>query len=180
MTPATPRDVRVPEHAAHSDDPRMRAVVVGYGPTGRTVVRLLRENGVTPTVIDMNVETVRELRQQGSAAVYGDATQPDTLNAADLRHAGSLILTSAGMSDTPEAIRAAREINPDIRVLARGSYLREREPLRRAGADDVFTGESEVALALTEAILQRLGATPEQIERERDRAHAELFGDSTS
>ena len=34
-----------------------------------------------------------------------------------------------------------------------------------------------MALALTEAILQRLGATPEQIDRERDRVHAEMVGD---
>ena len=40
----------------------------------------------------------------------------------------------------------------------------------------MFTGEGEVALALTEAILDRLGATPEQIDRERDRARRELFG----
>ena len=36
-----------------------------------------------------------------------------------------------------------------------------------------------MALALTEAILHRLGATPEQIDRERDRAHNELFGESS-
>lgn len=49
--------------------------------------------------------------------------------------------------------------------------------LKTAGADSVFTGEGEVALAFTEAILHRLGATPEQIDRERVRAHRELFGD---
>lgn len=38
----------------------------------------------------------------------------------------------------------------------------------------MFAGEVEVALALTEAILGRLGATPEQIDRERDRIHQEL------
>jgi hypothetical protein len=35
-----------------------------------------------------------------------------------------------------------------------------------------------VALALTEATLQRLGATPYQLDRARDRAHSELFGTS--
>ena len=48
--------------------------MVGYGPTGRTVTRLLRENGFAPTVIDLNVNTVRELRDQGMHAIYGDAT----------------------------------------------------------------------------------------------------------
>jgi CPA2 family monovalent cation:H+ antiporter-2 len=41
-------------------------------------------------------------------------------------------------------------------------------------------GEGEVALAFVEEMLERLGATPEQIDRERDRAHDELFGDGAS
>jgi len=40
--------------------------------------------------------------------------------------------------------------------------------------------EGEVALAFTEAILNRLGATPEQVDRERSRAHAELSGESAA
>jgi CPA2 family monovalent cation:H+ antiporter-2 len=161
-------------------DPRLRAIVIGYGPTGRTVTRLLRENGIEPTVIELNVETVRQLRQEGIAAVYGDATQPATLEGADATGAGSLILTSAGMGSSSEVIRMARELNPRVRVLARAAYLRDLPDLRKAGADVVFTGEGEVALALTEAILHRLGATPEQIDRERSRAHNELFGESRS
>ena len=48
--------------------------------------------------------------------------------------------------------------------------------LSQAGAQRVFTGEGEVALAMTEAVLRDLGATPDQIERERARAREELFG----
>jgi CPA2 family monovalent cation:H+ antiporter-2 len=40
----------------------------------------------------------------------------------------------------------------------------------------VFSAEGEVALALTETVLRSLGATPEQIERQRDRVRAELLG----
>ena len=50
--------------------------------------------------------------------------------------------------------------------------------LKDAGADTVYSGEGEVALAFIEDILDSLGATPEQIDRERERAHAELFGES--
>ena len=159
-------------------DPRNRAVVVGYGPTGRTVTRLLRDNSIAPTVIELNMETVRSLREQGVPAIYGDATQHGTLEAAGVSGAGSLVLTSAGMGNSADVIRVARELNPAIRALARATYLRDLPELRKAGADAVFTGEGEVALAFTEAILSRLGATPEQIDRERSRAHAELFGES--
>ena len=82
------------------------------------------------------------------------------------------------MSHSEEVIRAARELNPSAYVLARTAYLREMPALHRVGADGVFSGEVEVALAFTEALLERLGATPEQLDRERDRLHRELFGDA--
>jgi CPA2 family monovalent cation:H+ antiporter-2 len=164
------------KQSSRSTDKRSRAVVVGYGPTGRTVVRLLRDNGIEPTVIELNMETVRQLRHDGVDAVYGDVTQRDTLEGAGVANADTLILTSAGMGSAAEVIRAAREMNPTVQVLARAQYLRDLPDLLKAGADQVFTGEGEVALSLTETILERLGATAEQIDRERDRAHRELFG----
>ena len=55
--------------------------------------------------------------------MYGDATERDTLSAADVQGAGNLILTSAGMGNSAEVIRMARERNPDINVLARSMYF---------------------------------------------------------
>src|SRR5215475_14248148 len=75
-----------------------------------------------------------------------------------------------------EAIRNTRELNPKVRVLVRSAYLRERPALRKAGADGVVSGEGEVALAMTESVLRELGAVPEQIDRERERVRADLFG----
>jgi CPA2 family monovalent cation:H+ antiporter-2 len=158
---------------ASSLDPRERAVVVGYGPTGRTVTRLLRDNGIAPTIIELNMDTVRRLWRDGMSAVYGDARDRDTLVSAGVRHADTLIVSGAD-SGTPETIRSARELNPNVRVVARGAYLRDVPALREAGAEEVFSGEGEVALAMTEAVLRRLGATAEQIDRERARVHEEL------
>ncbi|VTS07376.1 cation:proton antiporter [Tuwongella immobilis] len=162
-----------------SDDPlseNYRAVVIGYGPVGRTVTRLLQENGIQPTIVEMNVDTVRQLQQDGIAAIYGDANQAATLEQAGVRYAGSLIISASGVGHAQEIVRIARELNPDVRVLARSAYLRELNVLHQAGADQVFAGESEVALALTEAILRDLGATAEQIDRERDRVRTDLLG----
>jgi CPA2 family monovalent cation:H+ antiporter-2 len=157
---------------------RYRAVVVGYGPTGRTVARLLKDNGVEPTIVELNMDTVRAIKALGMDAIYGDASHRDTLVAAELSGASVLILTSADIAHTEDVIKTARQQNADLRVLARATHLREREKLRAAGADVVFSGEGEVALAFTESILARLGATAEQIDRERERVRAELFGQS--
>ena len=71
-------------------------------------------------------------------------------------------------------------LNPRLRVLARSGYLRDLDELKAAGADTVYSGEGEVALAFVEDILEELGATPEQIDRERSRAHRELFGGASA
>jgi CPA2 family monovalent cation:H+ antiporter-2 len=155
-------------------DPSHRAVVIGFGPTGRAVVDLLQANQIEPTVVELNMDNVRALRERGIDAVYGDATRPETLMAAGVPTSGSLILGSAGMANSAEVIRTARAQNPKVRVLARASYLRDVAGLKAAGADEVYSGEGEVALAFVEDILEKLGATPEQIERERARAHREL------
>ncbi|HEY7185999.1 MAG TPA: cation:proton antiporter [Vicinamibacterales bacterium] len=155
-------------------DPQGRAIVIGYGPTGRTVTRLLKENGIAPTVVDLNVDAVRSLRGEGLSAVYGDARHPDTLVSAGLPHAATLIVSGAD-TGSPEIIRHARTINPGVHVFVRSGYLRDVPPLKDAGAEQVFSGEGEVALAMTEAVLRRLGATPDQIDRERDRVRQELF-----
>ena len=168
----------VPNVAAdgHPADSRHRAIVVGYGPTGRTVARLMKSNGVEPTFIELNMDTVRGLREQQVRGVYGDASNRNTLEQAGMRTADTLILTSAGMSQTEDVIRLARELNPSVHVLARTAYLRDVDALKRAGANQVFAGESEIALAFTESILTRLGATADQIDRERKRVHEDLFG----
>jgi monovalent cation:H+ antiporter-2, CPA2 family len=175
MRPARVADEEGMEIGATSTlDPLSRAIVVGYGPTGRTVTRLLRENGVSPTVVDLNVDVVRRLRDEGQSAVYGDARHPDTLVHAGLPHAGTLIVSGAD-TGSPDVIKGARGINPNVHIFVRGNYLRDVPPLRSAGAEEVFAGEGEVAMAMTEAVLRRLGATPDQIDRERARVRSELF-----
>jgi CPA2 family monovalent cation:H+ antiporter-2 len=152
------------------------AVVVGYGPVGRSLVRMLMENGIEPHVVELNLDTVHRLREDGIHAVYGDAAHKATLTEAGVKHAIALVLTSSSPQGASESIRLAREMNPAIRVLVRANYLKELPGLRRVGADVVFASEGEVALTMTEFLLRQLGATEEQIDRERDRIREELFG----
>ncbi len=168
--------------AGHEDDGASsslvaedRAVVVGNGPTGQIVSRLLRENGIAPTIVEMNIDAVRNLRRQNESAVYGDARLPETLISAGIRHAGTLIV-SAAMPESTEVVARAKELNPRVSVLARANYLLDLAALQTAGAGEAFSGEGEVALAMTEAVLRQLGASPDQVDRERARVRRELFG----
>jgi monovalent cation:H+ antiporter-2, CPA2 family len=162
-----------PEQPASASSHRI--IVVGYGPVGQILTRLLRENDIDPTVIELNLDTVNRVQADGHAAVYGDALHRETLQKAGVESAFGLILTPSGLKASQEIIRIARELNPGITVLARTAYVREIPGLRRAGAQSVFSGEGEVAVAMSVAVLRELGATPEQIDRERERISVESF-----
>ncbi|TDU80808.1 CPA2 family monovalent cation:H+ antiporter-2 [Prosthecobacter fusiformis] len=150
------------------------AIIIGYGPVGQTVVRLLKDNDIVPVVLEMNVDTVQKLKAEGITAIYGDATHPETLKQAGIDKARALILSSSGL-EGKDLINEARRINPKIQIIARTSYLREAHQLTSAGADSVFSGEGEVALSMTEYMLEKLGATREQIDRESLRIREEFF-----
>lgn len=152
--------------------PDHSAIVVGYGPVGRILVLLLRENGLEPTVIELNHETVNRLRADGVAAVYGDASQIEILDKAGARESNTLVFTAPGSPDA--VIRAAKELNPAIRIIARTGYLAEARGLREAGAEVVVAAEAEVALGMTVRVLERLGATADQLDRARDRVRSGL------
>jgi K+:H+ antiporter len=149
-----------------------RAVVVGYGHVGKTVSRLLSEHQIEPTIVELNHNTVATLREGGLRAVYGDATQASVLEAAGIESASSLIFTASG-TPPDEVISMAKSLNPDLEILARSTYLTERAASQRAGADVVVVAEAEVAFAMAEHLLRRLGATPDQIDRARDELRAQ-------
>jgi CPA2 family monovalent cation:H+ antiporter-2 len=105
----------------------------------------------------------------------GDASHIETLHRAGIEKSQSVILSASSINESAEIIRNVRSLNPQIKVITRSAYLRDRAELLRAGCDTVFAGEGEVAMALAEYILRDLGATPEQIDRERLRVRSDLF-----
>jgi CPA2 family monovalent cation:H+ antiporter-2 len=139
-----------PASAREPIDPQ-RCILIGHGPVGKTVRRILLEREAIVTVIELNLETVRRLRAEGVPVVYGDVLRPGTLEEAGVATAGSLIL-SVEVEDAAELIRQARSVNPELRVLARCAHLRDVPALRRAGATVIAAAEAEVALALAELL----------------------------
>jgi CPA2 family monovalent cation:H+ antiporter-2 len=142
--------VAAPLAAPEPIDPR-RCIVIGYGPVGQTVRKILLEYDAIVTVIELNLDTVRRLRADGVQVVYGDVLRPGTLEEAGIASAGSLIV-SVEVEDAAELIRQARTVNPSLRILARCAHLRDVPALRRAGATVVAAAEAEVALALAEVL----------------------------
>src|SRR5262249_46736735 len=114
-----------------------RVVVVGYGPVGRTLCRILLRMGARVCVIDLQPATVEKLKRLGREAVFGDATRREVLQAAGIRAARCLILTLPDESTRAAILATARTVAPRITILTRARYLDEKAALERLGADHI-------------------------------------------
>ncbi len=173
LTSPTPRLAPVDPARRPAIDPK-HCILVGYGPVGRIVHRLLEQRGAKITVVDLNLNTVRRIRAQGLQAVYGDVRRPGILEEAGIASAGSLIL-SADVEDAVEIIRQARLLNPELRVLVRCAHLRDARALRQAGASIVAAGEAEVGVALAEAVTAGDGMDVREAARQRAAIRERLY-----
>ena len=140
------------------------AIVVGYGPVGQTVTRLLTEFGISPMIIETNVDAVLEMQQRGQQALFGDAARPDILRAAGLESAAYLVVTVPHAEVSLRIIQAAREVAPVVRILTRAAYINQSEQFIQAGAAIIRYDEAESAAALAEALLQDIDVPLERID----------------
>lgn len=140
------------------------AVVVGYGPVGKTVERLLRQAGLNTIVIDMNMDTVADLRRKGQTAVFGDASREAILESAGVGHASHLVLTLPHTADRAAVVAAARNLNPKVKTFVRAHYMRERGELEHVGATAAIFEEAEAAVALARLVMADAGARRESVE----------------
>jgi CPA2 family monovalent cation:H+ antiporter-2 len=149
-------------------------VIVGYGPVGQTAFRILKDFDIPVVIIDLNLDTVRNLIESGQAAIYGDASRRDILNAAGVQEADYLLVTIPDILTRTAVIATARELNPELHVFTRARYLQERVWLEEMGATDISTEEAETAIGLAILLLREIGADGDRIQKEIQHIRREL------
>jgi CPA2 family monovalent cation:H+ antiporter-2 len=132
-----------------SAETKIDAIIVGFGPVGRTVARRATEFGLGWLVIDTNVDTILALHGEGRHALYGDASHADILREAGVKTAAYLVISLPDPAVSLSVLTTARSLNPQIKVMARVRYLAHGGALEQAGADVVCYDEAEAATAIS-------------------------------
>ena len=139
------------------------AILVGYGPTGRTVAAGLEAAGISYVVAEMNAATVRAERERGVPIVLADATRVTVLNNLGLAKAQLVVLA---INDATATRRVAQLVSlhaPNAHILARASYNNEVAPLQRSGAHEVVPQELEASVEMLVRVLRRFLVADDEI-----------------
>jgi CPA2 family monovalent cation:H+ antiporter-2 len=150
-----------------SGDERLHdhAIVVGYGPTGRAVVSGLQRLGVPVVVSELNAATVKAEKERGVPIVLGDATRVAVLRAMGIDRARTLVLAVNDGAACARIAQLARQIAPQVHVLARAVYIAEAAGLRSAGAHEVVPQELEASVEMLVRVLRRFLVADDEIGR---------------
>lgn len=139
-------EVKSREWRSHKDHPSQdKAVVVGYGLIGQSVVKTLEIKGFRTVIIDRNVDTIAKLTEENRDAVFGDASYPTMLEMAQLESSSLLVITIPDLQATLNIIHFATQIKPAIAMIARVHFSRDKEILKQAGVTYICCEEEDVS-----------------------------------
>lgn len=153
-------------------------IIIGFGLNGRNLAEVLRETSIPYVVLDLNNETVREMKKKGEPIYYGDGTRSEILHKLGLSTARMLVIVISDPASTRRMVQLARKENPRIYIIVRTRYTAEVEDLLRLGANEVIPEEFETSIEIFAKVLHRYQVPRnllfDQIERVRSRSYEAL------
>ncbi|OGP62178.1 MAG: potassium transporter TrkA [Deltaproteobacteria bacterium RBG_13_49_15] len=133
---------------------RNHHIVCGYGRIGRVLCRNIRQKPIGVVVIEKQNELVPILEEDGILYVIGDASNEITLTKAGIKHAMGLIAVLGEDADNVFLTLTARQLNPDIFIMARASSEGSKAKLKAAGANHVESPYDIGAAAMAHRIIR--------------------------
>jgi len=140
-------------------------VVVGHGRVGSTITRALEHEGLPFVVVERDRPRFDALRARGVAAVFGDATVPEVLDASGITRARLLIVATPDSYRARHVLELADAANPGIQAVVRTHSEDELARLRTTVHGHVVMGERELARTMLLHVLREFGVPPERSRR---------------
>ncbi|HYE45156.1 MAG TPA: cation:proton antiporter [Caulobacter sp.] len=152
---AKPETIAVePEGEARTD---ARVLVIGYGRVGKLVGDMLGRHEIPWVGIDRDPRLVESGRRAGAHIFFGDASRADFLRHCGLESARALVITMDNPEGAEAVVATARELKPDLTIVARARDARHAKRLYELGATDAVPETIEASLQLSEAALVDIG-----------------------
>ncbi|TNJ39486.1 potassium channel protein [Chlorobaculum thiosulfatiphilum] len=112
-------------------------IICGYGRLGGSVAEELRTKTIPFVVIDNAIDNVLRARDEGFLAIKGNAADEEVLADAGLHRAKGLIAAAGNDAENVFIVLTARNLKPNLYIVARADCDESESKLRRAGAEKV-------------------------------------------
>ena len=136
------------------------AIICGYGRIGQVLARELSGKAFPFLIVDNNAERVALAHTHGFQALMGDAGEESTFKEAHIERASVMAIVLPNDMVNVFITLTARNMRPDLRIIARAEDPATEKKLKQAGANEIilpaFAGGMQIANSITEASLDTI------------------------
>lgn len=140
-------------------------VIIGYSRVGKHMVDVLEKLSVPMLVIEADAERITSLNQRNIPTLYGDASNSEVIDHAHLDRASALVVTIPNETSAELIVTAARDLNPELPIVARAATEDGVQMLSNQGANRTIHPELEGGLEMVHHTLLILGFPLQEVHR---------------
>ena len=129
-------------------------IVCGYGRIGKTLCMMLKKKAVDLVVIEKDQELIPVMVEDQMLYISGDAGDETNLIKAGIQRAKGLIAVLATDTDNVFLVLTARQLNPDLYIMANASRNESKPKLLAAGANRVELPYDMGAVSMAQRIIR--------------------------
>ena len=146
------RTLRVRQMTQEIQNLTNHVIVCGYGRMGQMLAQKLSEDRQKFIILDRDTDRVSAAAALNYLVYLGNATDEDHLKAVGIHRARSLATVLPDDAANVFISLTAKEMNPQVMVVARGTLPSSEKKLRLAGADQVILPANIGALRMAHLI----------------------------
>lgn len=129
-------------------------IVAGFGRMGSIVCEELSQAGTPFVVVEHYEPSVERARNCGYLAIEGKASEDEVLIRAGVERASHVVSGVDSEAENIVITLTARELSPNVRIVARAERPEEVRKLKRAGADRIVSPFHSGGLEVANMILR--------------------------
>lgn len=149
-----------------------QTILVGSGSVTRSVAKRLATDDVPFVCISEDKSFAEELREQRHAVISGDAADPMVLVQGHIVTAAQLMVIDIDPVKTLKVVEMAKQLNPELNIMARAGSRDEVEHLKQEGIANVYLDSESVSEVLTGNILDYYKKDEEQDGQDKARTQS--------
>lgn len=149
-----------------------QTILVGSGSVTRSVAKRLATDDVPFVCISKDKSFAEELREQKHAVISGDAADPMVLVQGHIVTAAQLMVIDIDPVKTLKIVEMAKQLNPELNIMARAGSRDEVEHLKQEGIARVYLDSESISEVLTGNILDYYKKDEEQDGQDKARTQS--------
>ncbi len=166
------RQQHTPQQNTDVEASESPVIIAGFGRYGQILGRLLLSNGIVPTVLDHDSDTIQTMTKFGFKVYYGDASRMDVLEAAGAAEAKILVIAVDDVQAINAIVSNAKQHFPHLTLMARAKDVAHMYQLRQLGVQHIERELFEASLRQGRDVLTRLGMGQYEAKELADRFRA--------